>query len=65
VRAYLSKVRFYLHPSYAPDDIVDVVEPPFTLKRYGWGEFPVRVQLFFRDAKRNKPIDIVHMLKVD
>jgi hypothetical protein len=33
------------------------------LWRSGWGEFPVRVQLHFVDT-RNKPVDIIHHLKV-
>lgn len=37
--------------------------PPFHLIKRGWGEFPVRVQLHFHDA-RNKPVDIIHNLKV-
>lgn len=38
-------------------------EPPFHLTRRGWGEFPVRVQIHFKD-QRNKRIDIIHHLKV-
>jgi len=57
------KVRFFLHPSFEPNDLVDVVMPPFHLTRRGWGEFPVRVQLHFIDP-RNKPVDIIHSLKV-
>ncbi|KAJ2661414.1 hypothetical protein IWW48_002397 [Coemansia sp. RSA 1200] len=61
---YIRKVRVFLHPSYRPDDIVDLLSPDFTLTRWGWGEFPVRLQVFFRD-KRNKPVDLIHMLKLD
>ncbi|KAI8050614.1 yeats family-domain-containing protein [Syncephalis plumigaleata] len=64
ISTYLERVRFYIHPSYRPHDIIDVVKPPFQLLRYGWGEFPVRLQLFFSDT-RNKPVDIVHMLRLD
>lgn len=38
-------------------------EPPFHLTRRGWGEFPVRIQIHFKDT-RNKRIDIIHQLKV-
>lgn len=38
-------------------------EPPFHLTRRGWGEFPVRIQIHFKDP-RNKRIDIIHQLKV-
>ncbi|KAJ2096454.1 hypothetical protein GGI16_004855 [Coemansia sp. S142-1] len=64
VDEYIRKVRVFLHPSYRPDDIVDLVPPKFELSRWGWGEFPVRLQVFFCD-KRNKPVELVYMLKLD
>ncbi|CAG8559193.1 188_t:CDS:10 [Ambispora gerdemannii] len=64
VTSFIRKVRFYLHPSYRPNDIVDLKEAPFQITRFGWGEFPVRVQLFFVD-KKNKPVDVIHLLKLD
>ena len=57
-------MRFFLHPSFAPNDLVEVSKPPFELRRSGWGEFPLRVQLFLVDPRRNKPVDVIHMLKV-
>jgi len=36
---------------------------PFHLTRRGWGEFPVRVQLYFRDGV-TKSVDIIHKLTV-
>ncbi|XP_052258824.1 YEATS domain-containing protein 2-like [Dreissena polymorpha] len=60
----VKKVWFFLHPSYRPNDLVQVSEHPFHLTRRGWGEFPVRVQLHFRDT-RNKRLDIIHNLKLD
>ncbi|CAC5399046.1 YEATS domain-containing protein 2 [Mytilus coruscus] len=61
---YVKKVWFFLHPSYRPNDLVEVSQPPFHLTRRGWGEFPVRVQLHFKD-QRNKRVDIIHQLKLD
>ncbi|XP_078000170.1 YEATS domain-containing protein 2-like [Glandiceps talaboti] len=61
---FVKKVWFFLHPSYRPNDLVEVSEPPFHLTRRGWGEFPVRVQLHFVD-QRNKKVDIIHNLKLD
>ncbi|KAJ2725702.1 hypothetical protein GGI07_001070 [Coemansia sp. Benny D115] len=61
---YVRKVRMFLHPSYRPDDIVDLHPPSVELRRWGWGEFPIRVQVFFRD-RRNKPVDLIHLLKLD
>ncbi|XP_044291947.1 YEATS domain-containing protein 2 isoform X5 [Varanus komodoensis] len=61
---FVKKVWFFLHPSYKPNDLVEVREPPFHLTRRGWGEFPVRIQIHFKDS-RNKRIDIIHHLKLD
>ncbi|XP_067004518.2 YEATS domain-containing protein 2 isoform X2 [Anabrus simplex] len=64
VSSFVSKVRFFLHPSYRPHDVVDISTPPFHLARRGWGEFPVRVQIHFVHPL-NKPVDIIHQLKLD
>ena len=61
---FVSKVRFFLHPSYRPNDVVEVTTAPFCLSRRGWGEFPLRVQLHFKSVL-NKPMDIIHHLKLD
>ena len=61
---FVKAVRFFLHPSYHPNDIVRVKNPPFHLTRLGWGEFPVRVQLEFCD-RSNKSVDIIHNLVLD
>ncbi|EFN63833.1 YEATS domain-containing protein 2 [Camponotus floridanus] len=64
ISLFVSKVRFFLHPSYRPNDVVEVTSYPFHLCRRGWGEFPVRVQLHFKNAL-DKPVDIIHHLKLD
>ncbi|KAJ2160304.1 hypothetical protein GGF46_002350 [Coemansia sp. RSA 552] len=61
---YIRKVRVFLHPSYRPDDIVDLTPPVLELTRWGWGEFPVRLQVFFHD-RRNRPMDLIHVLRLD
>lgn len=61
---FVKKVWFFLHPSYKPNDLVEVSEHPFHLTRRGWGEFPVRIQIHFKDP-RNKRVDIIHQLKLD
>jgi len=43
--------------------IVVYSEAPFHLTRRGWGEFPVRVQLHFRDGV-TKSVDVIHKLTV-
>lgn len=60
----IERVIFYLHPSYKPHDVVEIKESPFHLSRRGWGEFPLRVQMFFK-CPLNKPISIVHNLKLE
>ena len=60
----VAKVRFLIHPSYHPHDLVEVTKAPFHLTRRGWGEFPARVQIHFKDD-RDKPVDIIHELKLD
>ena len=64
ISSFIKRVWFFLHPSYMPNDIIEVSRAPFTVTRRGWGEFPVRIQLVFNDA-RNKPVDIIHNLKLD
>lgn len=68
--SFIKGVRFFLHPSYRPNDIIDVLMPgppgTFTaleLTRSGWGEFPIRMQIHFWDP-RNRPLEIVHYLRV-
>ncbi|XP_029165953.1 YEATS domain-containing protein 2 [Nylanderia fulva] len=64
ISTFVSKVRFFLHPSYRPNDVIEVTSYPFHLSRRGWGEFPVRVQLHFKNVL-DKPVDIIHHLKLD
>ena len=64
LHTYVNCVRFFLHPTYSPHDIVQLTTPPYHLTRLGWGEFPIRVQLHFKDPT-HKPVDIIHCLKLD
>ena len=61
----LEKVRFLIHQSYHPNNVIEVSKSPFQLTRRGWGEFPARIQLFFKNPQQNKPVSIVHNLKLD
>ncbi|XP_001357422.3 uncharacterized protein D12 [Drosophila pseudoobscura] len=65
LETYIKKVRFQLHHSYRPNDIVDVHAPPFQLNRRGWGEFPMRIQLFFHEHLRQKPVQLMHTVVLD
>jgi transcription initiation factor IIF auxiliary subunit len=60
--APVSRARFFLHPSFAPHDVVDILAAPFAITRAGWGEFPVRVALTLADGSR---AEAVHMLALD
>ncbi|GJQ72736.1 hypothetical protein Trydic_g1392 [Trypoxylus dichotomus] len=60
----VDKVIFFLHPSYKPNDVIEVSKSPFHLSRRGWGEFPLRIQLNFH-GKMNKPVDVIHNLVLD
>ena len=64
LQSFIESVSFFLHPSYSPHDIIVLGRPPFQITRLGWGEFPVRVQLHFKD-RIHKPVDILHHLKLD
>ncbi|KAJ8918915.1 hypothetical protein NQ315_016817 [Exocentrus adspersus] len=59
----IDKVVFYLHASYKPHDVVEV-NIRFTYPGEAGGEFPLRVQIFFKNPL-NKPVSIVHNLKLD
>lgn len=63
VSKFIQKVRFFLHPTYAPDDIVEVRSPPFQITRRGSGH-PVRLQIYLADGK-TAPINIIHALHLD
>uniref|UniRef100_A0A1B0CRV5 Putative transcription initiation factor tfiid subunit 14b n=1 Tax=Lutzomyia longipalpis TaxID=7200 RepID=A0A1B0CRV5_LUTLO len=61
----VERVRFFLHPTYQPNDCVDIDTPPYKISRYGWGEFTIRVQLHFLPEIKQKPIQIYHRVKLD
>ena len=38
----VAKVRFLIHESYHPNNLIEVTRTPFHLTRRGWGDFPAR-----------------------
>lgn len=60
----VEKVTFTLDPSYHPHQVVEVSQPPFHLTRRGWGEFPLRIKITFKN-KDDKAVEVVHQLKLD
>lgn len=65
VERMVKKVRFHLDQSYKPNDVVDVTTSPFQLTRRGYGEFPIKVLIFFKDDLQLKPVQIIHQLNLD
>ncbi|XP_018798949.1 PREDICTED: uncharacterized protein LOC108975116 isoform X1 [Bactrocera latifrons] len=65
LESFIKKVRFHLHPSYRPNDIVDIRTAPFQIARRGWGEFPMRIQLFFHEHLQQKPVQLIHNVVLD
>ena len=61
---YIKKVRYFLHPTYKPNDVIDVLEPPFQLTRLGYAEFSIKAQLHFVNPL-NKPFDVHHRIVLD
>jgi transcription initiation factor IIF auxiliary subunit len=65
IERLVKKVRFQLDSSYAPNDIIDVNSPPFQLTRRGYGEFPIKLLIFFKDEVNLKPVQFHHDLILD
>lgn len=61
---YIDKVTYFLHESYEPNHIVDVIQKPFSLTRHGWGEFVVRLRLYYK-GNMNAQTDVYHKLCLD
>ncbi|CAH9119313.1 unnamed protein product [Cuscuta epithymum] len=59
----IKRVVFQLHPSF--NNPMRVVEsPPFELSECGWGEFEIRISLFFHNDVSEKKLDLYHHLKL-
>ncbi|XP_059614680.1 uncharacterized protein LOC132260521 [Phlebotomus argentipes] len=65
IEKLVQRIRFFLHPTYQPNDCVEIEKPPFKISRFGWGEFIIRVQLHFWPALKQKPVQIFHRVKLD
>ena len=57
ISQFVSKVEFELDPSF-PDPIVTVTRHPFEMHEVGWGQFPISIKLYFKDAMC-KPVEAV------
>uniref|UniRef100_T1GFC6 YEATS domain-containing protein 4 n=1 Tax=Megaselia scalaris TaxID=36166 RepID=T1GFC6_MEGSC len=60
--AYVKKVHFKLHESYANPNRI-VTKPPFEITETGWGEFEVVIKIYFHDPTE-RPVTCYHILKL-
>lgn len=54
--AYVKKVHFKLHESYANPNRI-VVKPPYEISETGWGEFEIVIKIHFIDPNE-RPVSI-------
>lgn len=52
--AYVKKVHFKLHESYANQNRI-IVKPPYEISETGWGEFEIVIKIHFIDPNE-KPV---------
>ncbi|CAH0406284.1 unnamed protein product [Chilo suppressalis] len=60
--AYIKKVHFKLHESYANPNRI-VMKPPYELTETGWGEFEIVIKIYFHDPNE-RPVTVYHILKL-
>lgn len=60
--AYVKKVHFKLHESYANPNRI-LTKPPYEVTETGWGEFEVVIKLYFHDPTE-RPVTLYHILKL-
>lgn len=54
--AYVKKVHFKLHESYANPNRI-VTKAPYELTETGWGEFEIVIKIYFHDPNE-RPVSI-------
>ena len=60
---FIKRVQFRLHDTYAqPTRNVD--RSPFSVTETGWGEFEVQIKIFFVPESGEKPLTVLHHLKL-
>ncbi|XP_026747692.1 YEATS domain-containing protein 4 [Trichoplusia ni] len=60
--AYIKKVHFKLHESYANPNRI-IAKPPYELTETGWGEFEIVIKIYFHDPNE-RPVTLYHILKL-
>lgn len=59
---FIKHVEFVLHESFDPQTR-RVVDMPFEISEYGWGEFDIVIRVFFQDATE-KVVEFFHPLRL-
>ncbi|WFC97169.1 NuA4 histone H4 acetyltransferase complex and the SWR1 complex subunit [Malassezia brasiliensis] len=60
---FIKRVQFRLHDTYAqPTRNVD--RAPFSVTETGWGEFEIQIKIFFVPEAGEKPLTLLHHLKL-
>ncbi|KAI3614733.1 hypothetical protein CBS9595_004004 [Malassezia furfur] len=60
---FIKRVQFRLHDTYAqPTRNVD--RAPFSVTETGWGEFEIQIKIFFVPEAGEKPLTVLHHLKL-
>ena len=60
--AYVKKVNFKLHDSYANANRT-LTKPPYEVTETGWGEFEIVIKIYFQGPSE-RPVTIYHILKL-
>ncbi|KAL0486681.1 YEATS family protein [Acrasis kona] len=64
IEDYIDKVVVKLHPTFTPSTVV-LSDPPFEMKRLGWGVFNIKVTLHFKQEYNKKNLHTSHYLCFD
>eukprot|EP00668_Euglena_longa_P031284 GGOE01040459.1.p1 GENE.GGOE01040459.1~~GGOE01040459.1.p1 ORF type:complete len:264 (-),score=97.81 GGOE01040459.1:248-1006(-) len=60
---FIRRVQFDLHPSFEESTkLVD--NPPFEVTETGWGEFEIKIKIFFHEVSEERPLELTHYLKL-
>eukprot|EP00995_Heteronema_vittatum_P001195 NODE_1168_length_1048_cov_242.856857_g804_i0.p1 GENE.NODE_1168_length_1048_cov_242.856857_g804_i0~~NODE_1168_length_1048_cov_242.856857_g804_i0.p1 ORF type:complete len:262 (-),score=74.04 NODE_1168_length_1048_cov_242.856857_g804_i0:89-874(-) len=60
---FVQKVQFELHPSFE-DQVKTVEKPPYEISENGWGEFEMKIRVFFGEPCAEGPVQVTHYLKL-
>nr|CAD7398974.1 unnamed protein product [Timema cristinae] len=61
--AYVKKVHFKLHESYADPNRI-IMKPPYEVTETGWGEFEIVIKIYFHDPNERPTVTLYHILKL-